>query len=99
MADYNMRNSGASVDDAVENYLDKRVGGDVTGSVTATVEFEAPLVKTDALQTTDLSLSINVSTLCDQNIVNLGSNSLPTADPVIAGRLWNNAGVLNVSAG
>jgi len=24
---------------------------------------------------------------------------LPTADPVIAGALWNNAGVVNISAG
>ena len=99
MADYNMRNSGASVDDAVENYLDKRVGGTVTGSVEATVEVEAPLVVTDALKTTDLSLSIDVSTLCDQNIVNLGTNNLPIADPLIAGRLWNNLGILTVSAG
>lgn len=26
-------------------------------------------------------------------------NDLPTADPSVAGQLWNNAGVLNVSAG
>jgi hypothetical protein len=25
--------------------------------------------------------------------------ALPTADPLVVGRLWNNAGVLNVSAG
>lgn len=99
MADYNMRNSGASVDDAVENYLDKRVGGVVTGSVEATVDIEAPEVKTDSLKATDLSLSVLVSTLCDQNIINLGTNNLPIADPLIAGRLWNNLGILTVSAG
>jgi hypothetical protein len=26
-------------------------------------------------------------------------NDLPTSDPSVAGQLWNNAGVLNVSAG
>ena len=99
MADYNMRNTGASVDDTVENYLDKRVGGTVTGSVAATVSITTPLTITDALKLTDLSLSVDVSTLCDQNIINLGTNSLPVADPLIAGRLWNNSSILTVSAG
>lgn len=39
------------------------------------------------------------------SITHDGTNSivifsdLPTADPTVAGQLWNNAGVLNVSAG
>ncbi len=96
MADYNMRNSGASVDDIVENALDKRTGGIVVGNVEAT-EFKSDEAATDILKTKDASLSIDVTKLCNANIDNLGGNTLPTADPGIPGRLWNDAGTLKVS--
>ena len=98
MADYDMRNSGSAVDDTVENYLDKRVGGTVNGEVEAD-DLKSDNVKTDVLLSKDETLSIDITTLLDANIVNLGQNSIPIIDPHVVGRLWNNGGVLNVSAG
>lgn len=50
----------------------------------------------------DKQLPINQQTALGTEIyeVQQGRNiTLPTADPGIAGALWNNAGVVNVSAG
>ena len=96
MADYNMRTSGSQVDDMVENGLDKRNGGDILGAISAT-SFTGDEVNVDTLATKDGSASIAVSDLCDANIVNLTNNSLPTSDPSIPGRLWNDSGTLKVS--
>lgn len=96
MADYNMRNTGASVDDIVENGLDKRVGGVVTGDIEAT-NIKANDVRTDALSSKDDTISVDITTLCDTNIVNIGKSTIPTVDPGIPGRIWSDAGTLKVS--
>ena len=41
--------------------------------------------------------SVTATTLSASGVVIL--SGLPTADPAVAGQLWNNLGVLNVSAG
>ena len=98
MADYNMRSSGSQVDDIVENALDKRNGGDIIGDISAT-SFTGDEVNVDTLATKDGSASIAVSDLCDANIVNITHYTLPTTDPSVVGRLWNDGGTLKVSAG
>ena len=91
-----MRNSGASVDDAVENYLDKRSGGVVSGEIEST-SIKTTEAKADILAVKDGTLSVDVSDLCDANIINLANNTIPTADPGIPGRLWSDSGTLKVS--
>ena len=45
--------------------------------------------------TFDAATSVNDLTVADVVIL----SGLPTADPVVAGQLWNDAGTLKVSAG
>ncbi|MHC4369166.1 MAG: hypothetical protein ACYSW8_16285 [Planctomycetota bacterium] len=53
----------------------------------------------------DITKGANGTTTENVSISHDGVNSivifsdLPTADPTVAGQLWNNLGVLNVSAG
>lgn len=41
--------------------------------------------------------AVDATTLSASGVVTL--SGLPTSDPTVAGQLWNNAGVLTVSAG
>lgn len=55
----------------------------------AQTTFSGPVVSQNGVTTTNLTATGSVITL----------SGLPTSDPSVAGALWNNAGVLNVSAG
>ncbi len=68
---------------ASDNGFIGNVTGDVTGGVTG------------AVAATTLSAS-GVVSLTNASI---SMSALPTADPAVAGRLWNDAGTLKVSAG
>lgn len=57
--------------------------GTVTGAVAGPVA-ATTLSASGAVSLTNASISMT---------------TLPTSDPLVAGRLWNNAGVLTVSAG
>lgn len=48
---------------------------------------------------TDLEVEIDGVTKASFGASNIIFNSLPTSDPSVAGALWNNSGVLNISAG
>ena len=61
--------------------------GNVTGNVTGGV--------TGAVAATTLTAS-GVASFTNASV---SMTALPTSDPLVAGRLWNNAGVLTVSAG
>lgn len=61
--------------------------GNITGNVTGTV--------TGAVAATTLTASGAVS----MTNASISMTALPTSDPLVAGRLWNNSGVLTVSAG
>ena len=65
--------------------------GDVTGNVTGNVTGTT----TGPVAATTLSASGAVS-LTNAAI---SMSALPTSDPAVAGRLWNDAGTLKVSAG
>lgn len=58
--------------------------GNVTGDVTGNV-------------TGGVAGAVAATTLSASGAVTL--SGLPTSDPAVAGQLWNNAGVLTVSAG
>lgn len=47
--------------------------------------------------TGDVTGAVDATTLSASGVVTL--SGLPTSDPTVAGQLWNNAGVLTVSAG
>lgn len=47
--------------------------------------------------TGDVAGAVDATTLSASGVVTL--SGLPTSDPTVAGQLWNNAGVLTVSAG
>ena len=91
-----MRNSGASVDDAVENFVDKRVDNTINGIVTVNGVITDE-VQVDILSSKDGSISINITSLATPNIENIGNGTLPTVDPAIPGRFWNDAGTVKVS--
>ena len=57
--------------------------GNITGNVTGAVA-ATTLAASGAVSLTNATISMT---------------ALPTADPLVAGRLWNNSGVLTVSAG
>ncbi len=61
-----------------------------SGPVTSTNGFVGPL-------TGAVAGPVAATTLSASGVVTL--SGLPTADPLVAGQLWNNAGVLTVSAG
>jgi len=98
MADYVMRNSGSALDDAIENYLDKRTGGIVDGDIESTTVMKALYLVAQILEDKDTGVSIDVADLCSANIANIAGNTLPTTDPGITGRLWNDGGIVKVSA-
>jgi hypothetical protein len=43
--------------------------------------------------------STDLAKVAQDNLKNLSDGTLPTSDPLIAGRLWSNSGVVTVSAG
>jgi len=43
--------------------------------------------------------STRISMLTEDNLKNLADGTLPTDDPLVAGKLWNNNGVVSVSTG
>lgn len=47
--------------------------------------------------TGDVTGAVDATTLSASGVVTL--SGLPTSDPTVAGQLWNNSGVLTVSAG
>jgi hypothetical protein len=50
--------------------------------------------------TQDISISSSeLSIVKTDNIVNLANGTFPTYDPLVSGQLWNNSGVVTVSAG
>ena len=61
--------------------------GNITGNVTGTV--------TGAVAATTLTAS-GVTSLTNASI---SMTALPTTDPLVAGRLWNDGGALKISAG
>jgi len=63
------------------------------GAETEVVELDAPEITTEDLTATE----ITTEDLTATGVVIL--SGLPTSDPSVAGQLWNNLGVLNVSAG
>lgn len=62
--------------------------GDITGNITGDVTGDVTGSVTGEVSATDLSAS-GVVIFSD----------LPTADPEVVGQLWNNTGVVTVSAG
>lgn len=70
-----------------DNGFEGNITGNVTGNVTGSVA--------GAVAATTLSASGAVS-LTNASIT---MSALPTSDPLVAGRLWNNGGTLTVSAG
>lgn len=56
-----------------------------------TTTFTGPVVSNNGFTSTTGTVTLNGATI----IV----SSLPTSDPAVAGQLWNNSGVLTVSAG
>ena len=42
---------------------------------------------------------VSAEVLGNINIVNIVNGTLPTSDPLVVGRLWNNAGTITVSNG
>jgi hypothetical protein len=57
--------------------------GDVTGTVTGAV----------------VATTITASGVVSLTNASISMSALPTSDPAVAGRLWNDAGTLKVSAG
>jgi hypothetical protein len=43
--------------------------------------------------------STDLAKVAQDNLKNLSDGTLPTSDPLVAGKLWNNSGVVTVSAG
>lgn len=68
-----------------------------SGPVTSTNGFVGPVTGavTGAVAATTLTAS-GVTSLTNASIF---MTALPTSDPTVAGRLWNDAGTLKVSAG
>ena len=99
MADYDMTHTGAQLDKMIDNALDKRTGGVVNGDIVSTTLISAPKAVTDILETVDGLALVDIKMLADANIVNIANNTIPTEDPLIAGRIWNDAGTLKVSTG
>ena len=64
-------------------YFDKALN--VSGRATITDQFE-----------TESTAHFMDNVTCDAGI---NAVSLPTSDPAIAGQIWNNSGVLNISSG
>jgi hypothetical protein len=69
--------------------------GNVTGNVTGNVSGAAAGGASGAIAATTLSAS-GVTSLANASI---SMPALPTADPTVAGRLWNDGGTVKVSAG
>ena len=66
----------------------------------ATTTFSGPVVSDNGFTgdvTGDVTGAVTATTITASGAVIL--SGLPTADPEVAGQLWSNAGVLNVSAG
>ena len=57
----------------------------------ATTTFSGPVVSNNGITSTTGTVTLNGAVIV--------VSSLPTSDPTNAGQLWNNSGVLNVSAG
>jgi len=57
----------------------------------ATTTFSGPVVSNNGITSTTGTVTLNGATIILE--------SLPTSNPNVAGQLWNNSGVLNVSAG
>ncbi|MEA2036985.1 MAG: hypothetical protein U9O94_05725 [Nanoarchaeota archaeon] len=50
--------------------------------------------------TSDITLDTGeLARVNSDNLKNLSDGTLPTSDPLIAGQLWNNNGIVTVSAG
>ena len=50
----------------------------------------------------DGAISISGSDLensASVNVDNIANNTIPTSDPLVAGRIWNDSGILKVSTG
>ena len=45
------------------------------------------------------TLDVQNGSTCNLNTATVNMANLPTSDPSVAGRLWNNSGVVTVSAG
>lgn len=71
------------------------VGAVTATTVTATIVTATTVAATNVIATGAVIAS-GVTSLTNASI---SMTALPTADPLVVGRLWNNAGVLNVSAG
>ena len=98
MADYVMTNDAAKIDEIINQGVKKNVDAVMSAKLEAT-ELKSPIVKTDTLVTVDELQSVDVATLAETNIVNLALGTLPVGDPLIVGRLWNDGGIVTVSAG
>jgi hypothetical protein len=73
----------------------------------ATTTFTGPVVSTNGFNGAvggNTPAAVSATTLTTTGAVTINGttvvvSSLPTSDPSNAGQLWNNSGVLNVSAG
>ncbi len=73
----------------------------------ASTTFSGPVTSTNGFigaVTGGVTGPVAATTLTASGVVSMTNASismtaLPTSDPLVAGRLWNNAGVLTVSAG
>jgi hypothetical protein len=73
----------------------------------ATTTFSGPVVSNNGFVgavSGAVTGAVAATTLSASGVVSLTNASismtaLPTSDPLVAGRLWNNSGVLTVSAG
>jgi len=66
----------------------------------ATTTFSGPVVSDNGFTgdvTGDVTGAVTATTITASGAIIF--SGLPTADPEVAGQLWSNAGVLNVSAG
>lgn len=97
MADYNMSHTGAQLDDMIENGIKKNADATMSGSFESTVSVKAPILIGDTIKSADGLNMVDVTTIAETNIYNIATNNIPTSDPGISGRIWNDGGILKVS--
>jgi hypothetical protein len=72
------------------------------GAVTATTVTATTVTATNVGATNVGATNVGATTVTATNVIATGANNvivIPTSDPGLLGAIWNNGGVLNVSAG
>ena len=76
------------------NPTDKLIGTDgAVGALNATKNFEVSALKTH------VNKDVSITGTSSVDGAALSMPKLPTSDPAVAGRIWNDSGTLKVSAG